>query len=570
MKNKIRYMTLFIVAGLLMHAGCFGQQAGEAGGTEFKLYFLGGQSNMEGFGFNKDLPSDLNSTFENVMIFQGNHVPDNDESGGNGVWEQLQPGHGTGYTSNGIKNVHSDRFGPELSFGAWLQKEYPDQKIAIIKYSRGGSSLQEGASGFGTWAPDFEEGNGINQYDNFLKTLNNALAVRDIDGDGTVDKLIPAGIVWMQGEADAGKENSALVYEANLKRTMDLIRAAFRTDDLPVVIGKIADSGEDEKDGKMMDFIEHVHRAQENFVKKDGHAILVSSTENYGFIKDKWHYTSRDYIHLGEEFARAILRLHDQSVLSEPVIYENEQITGTVFSHRFHSSILNNTREIFVWIPEDYNSSGKNYPLLVLHDGKSVFRSGGGFGGNEWHMDESVTELINSNEIEPLIMVGVSNTRNRGLEYVPMKRGESYGEALTRELLPELLKLYRISSDRIATMGASAGGLISFYLGWELNSTFSMAACLSPGLIFRDEDYVVELKKARIPQNLKLAIVNGTDDFDSNLQHGVNECIAYLEEINFPDEKLLYWVAEGGSHSAKSWAEQSRKIVKWMYPKNTE
>ena len=120
------------------------------------------------------------------------------------------------------------------------------------------------------------------------------------------------------------------------------------------------------------------------------------------------------------------------------------------------------------------------------------------------------------------------------------------------------------------TMGASAGGLISFYLGWELNSTFSMAACLSPGLIFRDEDYVVELKKTRIPENLKLAIVNGTDGFDSNLQHGVNECIAYLNEIDFPDDNLLYWVAEGGSHSAKSWAEQAKIIVKWMYPKNSE
>lgn len=283
----------------------------------------------------------------------------------------------------------------------------------------------------------------------------------------------------------------------------------------------------------------------------------------------------------GEEFAKAILRLQEnkphvrsysqpQPVLSEPVIYEDEQITGTVFKHRFHSKILGDSRDIFVWLPEDYNSSGKNYPLLVLHDGQSVFRSGGGFNGNEWHMDESATELIDSNEIEPLIMVGVSHTKNRGLEYVPMKRGVSYGEALTRELLPELLKQYRISPGRIATMGASAGGLIALYLGWELNSTFSMAACLSPGFIFRDDDYIVELKKARIPEDLKLAIVNGTDDFDSNLQHGVNECIAYLEEINFPDDNLLYWVDEGGTHSARSWAGQARKILKWMYPKNTE
>lgn len=259
----------------------------------------------------------------------------------------------------------------------------------------------------------------------------------------------------------------------------------------------------------------------------------------------------------------------NQPVLSEASIFENEHITGTVFKHLFHSEILNNSREVFVWLPKDYNSNNENYPLLVVHDGKSVFQAGGGFGGNEWHLDESVTKMINSNEIEPLIMVGVSNTKDRGLEYVPMRNGKSYGKALTQELLPELLKQYRISGDKIATLGASAGGLISMYLGWELNSTFSMAACLSPGFIYK-VDYVKELRKAEIPQNLRLAIVNGTDDFDSNLQHGVDECIKYLNEINFPSDNLLYWVAEGGSHNAPSWAEQSITILKWMYPKNTQ
>jgi hypothetical protein len=312
MKKMIGYNWILVFAFCtLLQISCTGQQDGKSDVTEFKLYFLGGQSNMEGFGFNRNLPSNLNRSFENVMIFQGNHVPDKDERAGNGVWEPLQPGHGTGYTSNGSKNTHSDWFGPELSFGAWLQKENLDQKIAIIKYSRGGSALQEGVSGFGTWAPDYNDGNAINQYDNFLKTLDNAFAIRDIDGDGIEDKLIPTGIVWMQGEADAGKEKASQIYETNLKRMMDLFRAALRRDDLPIVIGKIADSGEDEKDGKMMDFIENVHQAQENFVKKDGHAALVTSTQNYDFIEDKWHYTSKDYIHLGEEFAKAILRLQN-------------------------------------------------------------------------------------------------------------------------------------------------------------------------------------------------------------------------------------------------------------------
>jgi hypothetical protein len=67
-----------------------------------------------------------------------------------------------------------------------------------------------------------------------------------IANDGEADTLIPAGIVWMQGESDAAlNAEIAERYEANLKRLMDLIRAALRSDDLPVVIGRISDSGRD-------------------------------------------------------------------------------------------------------------------------------------------------------------------------------------------------------------------------------------------------------------------------------------------------------------------------------------
>ena len=135
--------------------------------------------------------------------------------------------------------------------GDQLSKLFPNQRVALIKYSRSGSSIAEEAAGqFGCWEPDFEQGDGpsasVNQYDHFLKTVRMACAVRDIDGDGTEDRLIPAGIIWMQGESDANAgADVAQRYSANLKRLMDLIRAAFRTDDLAVVIGRISDSGQD-------------------------------------------------------------------------------------------------------------------------------------------------------------------------------------------------------------------------------------------------------------------------------------------------------------------------------------
>ncbi len=281
---------------------------------KYYLYYLGGQSNMDGYGTVSELDDGLSKPVEGVWIFHGNTGADMKAVDGRGIWSELKPGHGVGFKSDGKTNNYSKRFGVELTFARRLQKLHPDRKIAIIKYSRGGTSIDEGAAGsFGCWEPDFAkgqgDGQGINQYDHFLATVRNAMADQDIDGDGTADTLIPSGIVWMQGESDAAATTEiAERYQANLKRLMDLVRAALRTDDLPVVIGRISDSGKSNT-GKVWIHGGIVRQAQADYVEQDGFAALVESTDKYGY-SDPWHYDSSGYIDLGREFAAAMSALH--------------------------------------------------------------------------------------------------------------------------------------------------------------------------------------------------------------------------------------------------------------------
>ena len=266
-----------------------------------------------------------------------------------------------------------------------------------------------------------------------------------------------------------------------------------------------------------------------------------------------------------------------QSKLSQSTLFEHKDVTGKVFQHEFDSKVLNNSRKIFVWIPEGYDLTKDKYPLLVVHDGGAVFYSkNGGFGKRNkpkndslpkpgWNLDETIHELIQSKKIKPIIMVGVSNTKNRGYEYVPTRNGINFGKALTQELIPEIKKLYRIDSEDIGTLGSSAGGLISLYLGWELNNVFTKAACLSPGIIKGNDNYFQQLIKVNQPKNLQLAIVNGTSGLDLELQFGVDKFIEYLNEINFSKKDLLYWIDEKGSHSSRSWSHQAKDILLWMY-----
>jgi len=276
--------------------------------SEYHLYYLGGQSNMDGYGYVDQLPAGLAGEVDGVMIYHGNTAADNTPADGRGLWSTLCPGHGVGFRSDGDTNFYSNRFGVELTFAVKMKELFPDEKIAIIKYSKGGTSIDTAAAGnAGAWLPSYTGGNGINQYDQFLATVKGALSVRDIDGDGRDDRLIPSGIVWMQGESDANNEYATSIYKENLALLIDSIRRAFSDPVMPVAIGRITDS-RNEPDGLVWTYGDAVREAQAEYVAEDGNAALVTSTDNYGY-SDKWHYDSEGYIDLGEKFAEAIAGL---------------------------------------------------------------------------------------------------------------------------------------------------------------------------------------------------------------------------------------------------------------------
>ncbi len=274
----------------------------------YRVYYLGGQSNMDGYGQTKDLSAEQREPVGGCMIYRGAVQGFGDEPRGLGVWATLTPGFGVGYASDGSTNRLSNRFGPELTFGAMMRQLHPESNIAIIKYSRGGSSIMLETGG-ATWdVDDRREHNGqigINQFDHALKTIDIAMSVRDIDGDGEDDTLIPAGIVWMQGESDGNNEQAADAYERNLSELMDLLRAALRVDELPVVIGQISDSGLKDGGQPVWRWGDRIRAAQRAYCEKDPNAALVTSTDGYGY-SDRAHYDSAGYLDMGEQFAKAM------------------------------------------------------------------------------------------------------------------------------------------------------------------------------------------------------------------------------------------------------------------------
>ena len=160
-------------------------------------------------------------------------------------------------------------------------------------------------------------------------------------------------------------------------------------------------------------------------------------------------------------------------------------------------------RQVVVWLPADYEESGKTYPVIYMHDGQNLFDPREAYGGVTWGIAEALSAPRRPGGIPKAIVVGVYNSSLRHREYMPQAIygalparvraafdgsvggspiSDSYVRFLADELKPFIDRTYRTKPqpDQTSLMGSSMGGLISFYGLMERPDCFGRAACLSP------------------------------------------------------------------------------------------
>lgn len=130
-------------------------------------------------------------------------------------------------------------FGAEVTFAERMREARPGRKVAVIKYSQGGTGLGSAASP-GPW--DFTTGRNydISTYTNaghcyagLLQLVQSSL--QTLSQQGHTHEL--RGMIWHQGEADSGL--STAVYKDRLKDFIAAIRADLGKPALPFFIGEL-------------------------------------------------------------------------------------------------------------------------------------------------------------------------------------------------------------------------------------------------------------------------------------------------------------------------------------------
>lgn len=86
-------------------------------------------------------------------------------------------------------------------------------------------------------------------------------------------------------------------------------------------------------------------------------------------------------------------------------------------------------RLIRVYLPNNYNTEDKSYPVLYMHDGQNVFQDKEAIGGTSLGLEDYLDE----NGVE-VIVVGIDqDSRERINEYCPWVCGEIQRENIRNE-----------------------------------------------------------------------------------------------------------------------------------------
>lgn len=232
---------------------------------------------------------------------------------------------------------------------------------------------------------------------------------------------------------------------------------------------------------------------------------------------------------------------------------------------------LNTSRSIWIYLPPDYATSDKKYPVIYMQDGQHLFDAFYSPTG-EWKIDESMDNMFIQGDFGAIV-VGVTNGGpDRTKEYTPWSNptngggnGEAYADFLAHTLKPFIDKSYRTMPEReyTAIAGSTLGANIALYTAIEYQDVFGKVGLFSPALWYSDSCYIHLLEKG-IHQNLKVYFVAGQQESDSNIAEMRRMYDALAREGQ--DENEMHFVSEpDGAHSEWFWEREFPDAYKWLF-----
>jgi len=244
----------------------------------------------------------------------------------------------------------------------------------------------------------------------------------------------------------------------------------------------------------------------------------------------------------------------------------------------FGSSILETDRDIVVYLPPGYGDEPRRrYPVLYIQDGQNLFEPHTAYvHGKHWRLGETAGRLISEGTVEPLVLVGVGNGREKRIdEYTPTRderrneggRADLYGRFLLEELIPFVDSKFRTAGGPRATGlgGSSLGALVSLYLALRHPGTFGKVAALSPS-VWWDRNRIVRMVRA-LPRRPDVTVWLDIGTEEGRLEVKRARLLRdALRAKGWRASRLRYLEAQGAVHDEEAWGERAGEVLTFLFP----
>lgn len=264
----------------------------------------------------------------------------------------------------------------------------------------------------------------------------------------------------------------------------------------------------------------------------------------------------------------------------EDLEYRNPQNSSAAenvdyLSQNFAMPQFNRNRRIWIYLPPDYGTSDRRYPVLYMHDAQNLFDNATSFSG-EWRVDEALNFYFSQTQ-RGVIVVGIDNGGSTRIgEYTPYPNpnygggdGESYTDFIVETLKPYVDANYRTLPERQHTgiMGSSLGGLISLYAAIEHQEVFGIAGVFSPSLWFSDEIYT-HVKITGKEASMRVFLLAGEQEDSGSVVLDNQRMYKTLRRAGFRTKEIRYVTHADGQHSEWYWAREFPAAFEWLFANN--
>ncbi len=244
-----------------------------------------------------------------------------------------------------------------------------------------------------------------------------------------------------------------------------------------------------------------------------------------------------------------------------------------IFSDSFFMPQLGRKRRIWIYLPPDYASSQKTYPVIYMHDGQNLFDNRTAFAG-EWGVDETLNTLHAGGDYGAIV-VGIDNGgENRLNEYSPWRNkaygggeGNAYIDFIRNTLKPLIDSTYRTKKgpENTCLWGSSMGGLISACGVLKYPETFGLAGIFSPSYWFAYDSLKQSITNpSKNYSRIKLIHVAGEKE-GANMKFYIQKTVQAFSEQQVPLLNLRVKIDPDGAHNEGYWKREFAAAYQWLF-----